>query len=157
MKTIILLAVALLWQTNTLKPNDLEQMTGKHWTGTLTYLDYSTGKLTTIETELTVTTKRPGVYAWATDYPKEPGHNSTDEIVISADGKVLDGETVKERAQTNDELKIVTVKSGNDNNKGARFRYTYLIGKKTFSRKKEVCYDGQATWFMRNELKLAAQ
>lgn len=157
MKTTLLLLIALLWQTATLKPTDLDSLAGKHWIGTLTYLDYGTGKLTPIETELVVTIKGPGAYDWTTSYPKEPGHNSTDVVLISADGKLLDGETVKERVQSTDGLKIITEKTGTDNNKAARFRYTYLIAQSTFFRKKEVCYEGQTNWFMRNELKLAAK
>jgi len=140
-----------------LRPDELDVLTGKHWTGTLTYLDYGSGELTTIPTELTVKNKGQGVYEWGTAYPKEPGHNSTDELTISSDGKVLDGENVTERMLTGNFLKIVTEKTGTDNHKAARFGFTYLIGKNAFSRKKEVRYDVQENWFMRNELKLAAK
>lgn len=157
MKVTLLLTMALLWQGKILKTDDLASLTGKNWVGRLVYLDYGTNKLTPIETELTVKVKSPGVYEWWTAYPKETSHNSTDEIVISADGKLLDGEAVKERSFTGATLKIVTEKTGTDNNKAARFRFTYLIGKNTFSRKKEVRYDGEIAWFTRNELKLEAK
>jgi hypothetical protein len=147
----------MLWQTTTLKTTDLDGLAGKHWMGTLTYLDYGTNQLTPIPTELFVKIKSPGVYQWMTSYPKETDHNSNDELVISPDGKLLDGETVKERIASNGILKIITETTGKDNNKPAHYRLTYLIGKDSFSRKKEVCYDGQSNWFIRNELKLATK
>ncbi|MGZ3754427.1 MAG: hypothetical protein ACXVAY_00500 [Mucilaginibacter sp.] len=160
---ILLLAAALtaffVQTTNKLNLNDLDGLTNKKWTGTLTYLDYGTGKLTPIAAQISVkkSPKGAGVYTWSTEYPNEPGHGSVDEVVISNDGSVLDGETVKERAVMPDgSLKITTVKTGNDNNKKATFVFTYLIGKTKFTRKKEVCYDGQTNYFMRNELSVTS-
>jgi hypothetical protein len=52
----------------------------------------------------------------------------------------------------NDILKIVTQKEGMDNDKKAIFRHTYLIGKTSFSIKKEVKYDEPgAEFFPRNQ------
>ncbi|MGY3211880.1 hypothetical protein [Mucilaginibacter sp. HD30] len=149
--------IAVVETEGVMNPRDLESLSGKAWSGTLTYLDYGTNKLTPIPTELTVATKRLGVYEWITAYPKEKSHNSIDTIKITNGGNVLDDEAVKERSFANGSLKIVTEKTGSDNNKPARFRYTYLISPKTFSQKKEVCYQGQAAWFVRNELKLEAK
>jgi len=163
MKTLLfafVFCVSLFQTTAKLKQDDLNGLIGKTWAGTLTYLDYGTNKLVPIPTELTVTNspKGPGVYNWLTAYPKEPSHNSTDEITISSDGGTIDGETVKERElMANGTLKFVTVKQGTDNNKKATFRYTYLIGKTTFSRKKEVCFDATDTWFTRNSLAVSAK
>lgn len=158
MRTLLLtLCAGLLLQGPTLKLNDLDSLTGKKWIGTLTYLDYTTNKLELIPTELTVTAKGNGVYSWFTVYPKESSHNSTDDIIISADGKTFDGETVTGRAVEPDgALLFTTQKPGNDNNKPATFRYSYRIGKNTFSRKKEVSYTGDKAWFIRNELSLQA-
>ncbi len=157
MKTLLLIIALLAFQTAQLKLNDLDGLIGKKWTGNLTYLDYGTGRLEAIETELTVAIKSPGIYSWVTAYPKESSHNSTEEVVISADGHSIDGETVTERTVLpNGSLKFVTQKTGEDNNKKAKFRYTYLIGKKGFSRNKEVCYEGETTWFTRNTLSLTA-
>ncbi|MDN3584646.1 hypothetical protein [Mucilaginibacter flavus] len=144
----------------TVKQNELDSMIGKKWAGTLTYLDYTTNQLVPIMTELTVTasSKGPGIYNWATAYPQEPSHNSTDELVISADGKVFDGEAVKARTVLDDgTIRFTTQKEGNDNHKPAVFRLTYLLNARSFSRKKEVCFEGEKQWFTRNELVLKAK
>ena len=154
---LVILFTAMLLQTATLKQNDLDGLAGKHWAGTLTYLDYTSSRLTAIPTELTVKAIGNGAYEWHTAYPKEPSHNSTDTLVISADGKLLDGEAVTQRSLKNGMLKIVTLKTGEDNNKPADFRFTYLIGNRSFSRKKEVMYNGTTDWFTRNTLKLVVK
>ncbi len=149
--------ITLLQPTEKLKPTDLSGLTNKKWTGTLSYLDYGTEKLVQIKTELTVVAsiKEKGVYVWVTKYPLEPSHNSIDKIIISKDGSSIDGETVKNRAMLADgTLKFVTERVGSDNNKKALFRFTYLIGKNQFTRKKEVSYNDGKNWFTRNELSL---
>lgn len=158
MRTLLLtLWAGLLLQVPILKLNDLDSLTGKKWKGTLSYLDYTTNKLEVISTELTVTAKGNGVYSWFTAYPKESSHNSTDEIIISADGKTFDGETVTGRAiEADGAILFTTQKQDNDNNKPATLRYTYRVGKNSFSRKKKVFYKGDTTGFTRNELSLLA-
>lgn len=160
MKTIFLTLSVLLLTLQApvkFKTNDFNLLVGKKWTGMLTYLDYGNGKLQAIPTELSVTksTKGIGVYDFTTSYPKEASHNSTDEVVIAKDGTRVDSETLKERTQLKDgSLKFITEKSGIDNEKKAIFRFTYSISKDSYTRKKEVCYEGAKEWFMRNELSL---
>lgn len=162
MKTLLFtfcVLLALFQTTAMLKSNDLDRLTGKKWFGTLTYLDYSTNKIEPIETRLAVTRsdKGAGIYNFLTEYPKEASHNSTDEIVISRDGTQIDGETLKERILKKDgTLRFVTTKEGSDDNKKAFFRFTYVIGTSSYSRKKEVCYAGSTAWFTRNDLNLKA-
>ncbi len=140
-----------------LKSTDFSDLVSKNWVGTLSYLDYGTQDLVKIPTELIVLPSLTikGAYTWITKYPKEPSHNSKDTIIISKDGSDVDGEMVKSRSILADgTLKFLTEKPGNDNNKKAVFRFTYLIGKKQFIRKKEVRYLGENNWFTRNELNL---
>ncbi len=85
-------------------------------------------------------------------YPDEPKANSTETVAIGKDGKMFDGEAVIERTNLTDKtLKIVTEKSGPDNDKKALFRFTYLLSKTSFSIKKEVKYEGTTEFFVRNE------
>jgi hypothetical protein len=156
MKYLFILTMVLLgWpQTATMKINDLDRMCGKKWSGTLTYLDYGTHQLVPVKTELNVKVKSPGDYEWITSYPEEPSHNSTDDLVISPDGKTFDGEKVTARSEMNGSLLFSTEKDGNDDHKAARFRFSYVITATTFSRKKEVCYSGEQQWITRNELLL---
>ncbi len=155
-----LLGILFLQTTVKLNQTDFDSLINKQWSGTLTYLDYGTGKPVSILSELKVThsVKGAGIYTWATSYPQEPSHNSVDELVISKDGSVLDGENVRSREFLADgTLKIIAQTEGIDNNKKAIYRITYLLGKSFYKRTKEVCYVGENTYFTRNELSLAAK
>lgn len=141
-------------QTAKIKVSDLLILTGKQWSGTLSYLDYGTNKKISIPSNLTVTRSKNNKSSWIFDYryPKEPKADSAETVTVSKDGKILDGEAVVERTILPDKtLKIVTEKNGTDNNKNAVFRYTYMLNKSNFSIKKEVRYEGAAEFFGRNE------
>jgi hypothetical protein len=78
-------------------------------------------------------------------------YSSNNDVKLSADGRIFDGESVVERTKLpGGVLKIVTTKPGKDNNRDATFRHTYLIGKAAFSIKKEVRIDGTSEFFERN-------
>jgi hypothetical protein len=48
-------------------------------------------------------------------------------------------------------VRLVTVKQDKDNDKPALLRYTYSIGPRSFSIKKEVSYADSSEFFERNE------
>lgn len=138
----------------TIKGTDLQQLTGRQWVGTLTYLDYGRNKKVSIPVTLDVTrsTKDNLTWTFTMRYPDEPKANNPDEVAISKDGRTLDGETVVERMSLPAEtVKIVTEKSGTDNDKPALFRFTYTISLRSFSIRKEVRYEGTSEFFERNE------
>ncbi|MEP6923796.1 MAG: hypothetical protein ABI954_04980 [Pyrinomonadaceae bacterium] len=136
------------------KTKDLQRLTGAQWIGTLSYLDYGTNKKVSIPSKLTVTQSAEDKLSWVFEYqyPDEPKANSKEKITISRDGKTIDGETVVGRTNlAGDMLKIVTEKTGMDNDKKALFRLTYLSSETDFSIKKEVKYEDATEFFMRNE------
>ncbi len=140
-------------QTARIDASDLARLTGAEWKGNLTYRDYSSGKKTSIASNLTV---RSGADAlsWEFDfkYPDEPKANKKSTATLSPDGRTYDGETVIEKTKLNGGiLKIVTTQPGTDNDKKAFFRYTYLIASSSFSIKKEVRYENTNEYFERNE------
>lgn len=141
-------------KTAKVKAKDLQQLTGKQWSGNLTYLDYGKNEKVSIPSNITVTRSAGNNSSWIFDYqyPDEPKADNKKTISISKDGKTIDGETVIERTSLADgTLKIVTEKSGTDNDKKATFRFTYLINKTNFSIKKEVKPDDAKEFFERNE------
>ncbi len=142
-------------QSVKIKEKDLDRLSGAGWAGDLAYLDYSSGKKVSISCNLTVSKAAGKNNAWlfSYEYPKEPGANETETVLLSDGGKKLDSETVIQRYTLPDKtLKIVTQKEGSDNDKKALFRFTYLISEKTFSIKKEVrYYEDKAAFFERNE------
>ncbi|MGB8507306.1 MAG: hypothetical protein WCD76_02785 [Pyrinomonadaceae bacterium] len=135
------------------KIEDLRPLTGAQWTGTLTYLDYGKNKKVSIPSNLIVTPSAVDKRSWNFEYqyPDEPKANHKESVVLSKDGRTIDGETVIERTRlAGNTTKLVTEKSGTDNDKQASFRFTYLIGAKSFSIRKEVRYEGTSEFFERN-------
>lgn len=160
-KTLILLFLifgisSLVFADAKIKTKDLQILTGAQWSGNLIYLDYGTNKQVSIPSNLTVTQSKEDKLSWIFEYkyPDEPKADSKDTVIISKDGSLFDGEKVIERTELgNQTLKIVTEKSGTDNDKNSLFRFTYLIGKNEFSIKKEVKNENTSDFFVRNEYK----
>lgn len=133
---------------------DLDLLTGTQWKGTLTYLDYRSKKKVSIPSNLTVTKSSVDQATWVFDYeyPDEPKANGKKSMVVSQDGSAVNDEKVTERVKVSeDTVKLVTEKPGDDNNRKALFRYTYLCSSRSFSIKKEVRYENESEWFERNE------
>lgn len=122
--------------------------------GSLSYLDYRTSKMVTIPSNLTVTQLAGDKLTWVFEYqyPDEPKANSRETVTISKDGRTINGETVVEKAKlAGNTLRIVTEKSGPDDNRSALFHFTYLLNANSLSIKKEVRYEGMMEFFGRNQ------
>jgi hypothetical protein len=133
-----------------LKPSDLKPLEGTKWIGTLTYLDYSSGKPTSIQSDVIVTAKGKRSWAFAFEYPREPKANNVEDYSLSNDGKTFGGETIISTSKKNGILTFITTKAGKDSDRPATIRHTFMIGKSRFSIKKEVKIDGEDDYFERN-------
>jgi hypothetical protein len=136
------------------RDGDLRQLTGAQWKGTLRYQDYRSDRKVTIPSNVTVAQSADDPRAWifTHQYPDEPNASRPDTVVISADGRSIDDARVVERRTLPDgTLRLVTRRTGKDNNRDAVFRYTYLIGASHVSIRKEVMPEGSAEYFERNE------
>lgn len=151
----ILIAATGNAQTNfkTLIKN-FEGITG-NWQGSLTYLDYSTGKPYTMPADMSFkrinNTNRFLLY---NIYPNEKSANSIDTITISTNGDYIGNEQVKSRRKlSNGDIEIIAEERGKDgnDNKDATFRHTYTIGKQTCKIRKDVLFDGAKEWINRHE------
>lgn len=135
-------------------PRDLKSLIGD-WKGTLTYLDYSSNTSYSMPAVLTILkTDKSKVFIVTNLYPNEPKANSTDTLTISKNGRMINEQTVKsKRKLDNGNTEIITEYSGVDGNdmKAALIRITYNIGKTTFTKTKEVKFDGQDDWIKRHE------
>lgn len=133
---------------------DFQGISGS-WKGSLTYLDYSSGKPYTMPAEIEI--KRIGKtnkFVFSNIYPNETNANSIDTVTISTDGKYIDKELVKSRRKlTNGNIEIITEELGKDgnDNKPATFRHTYTFGKTIYKNRKDVQFSGQAEWINRHE------
>ncbi len=144
------------YSDSTVSSKDFKRLVGC-WQGSLTYLDYSSNKPFSMPANIVVKEFKKGEpIVCAITYPKEPSANALDTIVISGNGRTLNDEAVKsKRTLGKDSLEIITELNGIDGNddKAAIIRHTYLIGKNTYSLKKEVQFAGQPAWVLRNEYK----
>lgn len=147
-----ILGSVLLKDAN-IKRDDLQILTGTQWSGTLTYLDYRSKKKVSIPSQLIVRPNGDDKWSWVFEYvfPDEPHANSRDILRLSEDGKTINGEVVLERiGLPDDTVKFVTEKKGEDNNRRASLRFTYLLNATSFSITKEVRYEDEAQFFERN-------
>ena len=123
--------------------------------GTLTYLDYSTGKPFSMPANCTLLAgdRASGDVIKVMEYPLEPKANGSDTFRISHNGTLLDGELVTVRKPLPDgSLQIVTEKEDADGNdhRTARIRHTYTISKNQFAIRKEVRFTGEEKWIERH-------
>jgi hypothetical protein len=157
MKFFIALFIPGFIFTTTVSVKDFKPAFGK-WEGSLTYLDYSSGKPYTMPANITVSANpqngRQLILAF--EYPNEPKANGNDTLIISGDGTMLNGAMVVSKQKSKGLLEIITERNGVDGNdrKKAVIRHIYSIGKKSFSNRKEVRFDGEDKWIMRNEYKM---
>lgn len=125
------------------------------WQGSLTYLDYSSGKPYTMPADVNVSqVANSKTFIFTNLYPNEPKANSADTVVISKKGKLLNKATVTSKRKLDDgNTEIVTEFLGTDgnDNKPAVIRHTYLIGKNTYTNAEHVQFVGQNEWIKRNE------
>ncbi|WP_379963673.1 hypothetical protein [Epilithonimonas sp. UC225_85] len=133
--------------------SDFQKISG-NWKGSLTYLDYSSGKPYTMPSDLEV--KRideTNKFSFSNIYPNERNANSTDTVSISSDGKYIDKEQVKSRRKlANGDIEIITEETGKDgnDNKPATIRHTYTFGKDIFKKRKDVQFVGDNQWINRH-------
>lgn len=138
----------------TISPKDFEILVGM-WQGSLTYLDYSSGKPYTMPADVEIKRiPKTNNFIFSNLYPKEPKANAADTVIISADGKNIDNQVIKSIKKLKDGgLEIITEEAGKDgnDNKSATFRHTYTLSKKVFVKKKEVQFVGETVWIKRHE------
>ena len=145
--------LSLVKKDNPIHSKDFKVLENINWTGTLTYLDYSSNKNHTIPASIIVSqdTKDKNTFYFKYSYPKEPQENSIYTMVVSKTGSYLNKEMVVERSKTNTEgIKIITQKNDNDDGIEKTFRYTYILSSSRFSIKKEERKTKDRLWTERN-------
>ncbi len=135
-------------------PDDLKIILGK-WTGSLTYIDYSSNKPYTMPADVEVKRgKNEKQLLLITTYPNEPNANSKDKIRISQNGQLLNKKAlISKEKLTNGEIQVTTEYLGKDNKKEALIRDIYLLGNNQFIIRKEVKFKNSQDWIKRNEYK----
>ena len=131
---------------------DLEIVKGE-WTGSLTYLDYSSNKPYSMPAELTVEEgKNQFQFILNYSYPNEPQANSKGKFEITEDGKRINkNDVISIERNEIDGLVVKTEHRGKDNNKKATIRNIYIISEDKFIISKEVKFEDLNEWLKRNE------
>lgn len=160
-KTAILLWLLIFFlvgysqDTSKISLKELQPALTGCWKGTITYLDYTSGKSFSMPAELKIEQQSsPDLFLFQNFYPEEPKANSIDSFYISADGKKWNDELVTTFKRTsNGDINLITEKMGKDGNddKAAILRYSYTLTKNTFTRRKDVQFVGTSNWLKRNE------
>ena len=124
-----------------------------NWKGSLTYLDYSSGKPFSMAANLIIRqTKDQSGYIRRFEYPKEPHANSSDTLYIT-NQQFGDGQIVSFQQRASGDFTLVTERQGQDGNdhKPARIRLTYHISPNKYQLVKDVLFEGSSTWIKRHE------
>lgn len=131
---------------------DLINLTGK-WEGTLTYLDYQTGKPYSMPANIEVSSISSNDFLYANIYPDEPKANSVDTLKVSTDGKVFDNNRISSVKRNKNNITIITEIKGKDGNdaKEALLKTTYFLQPNKFSIIKEVKFVNSNVWIKRHE------
>jgi hypothetical protein len=151
----ILIATTTNAQTNykTLL-KDFQKISG-NWKGSLTYHDYTSGKPYTMPADKHIERiNKTNKFVVSNIYPNETSANSIDTINISSDGKYINKELIKSRKKLpNGAIEIITEEPGTDgnDNKPATFRHTYIFGKTTYKKRKDIQFAGEKEWINRHE------
>ncbi len=137
-----------------LQKSDLSMLAGS-WKGSLTYLDYSSGKPYTMPANANISTlPNSNNLLMEMIYPNEPKANGKDTLLVNAGFTSFEGYTIVSRKSLSDgSVEIITKHNGQDgnDNKNAIIRKTYTIGKNIFSNRKDIQFEGATDWIKRSE------
>jgi hypothetical protein len=167
LKKQLLLAIVLIGttcnlsaqnKTTTFKISDLSGSLGK-WSGSLTYLDYTSGKPYTMPADIIISfAVNPEGYIMTYEYPNEPKANEVDTTYLK-DHNFGKEKVVQFNKKTSGEFTLVTAYEGTDgnDNKKAVLRHTYTLEGNSFSIKKDVQFKGTSKWIKRHEYLLTKE
>jgi hypothetical protein len=134
---------------------DFASLEGAPWAGTLTYIDYATGKATTIPSTLRVEPLGPGAWRWSIGYSDEPHADSTSTVrVVDDEAAVMYDDTrepVVHRSRDGATTEIITEFTGEDDSRPATIRRKYLFSAHEFSVRKLVRHADAPDFFKRHE------
>ena len=140
-------------QATSITQADLKRFVGD-WQGNLTYMDYTSNLPYTMPANIDIEQIEPNVLLFMYFYPGEPNSNIVDTLIVHDGGKMInDEEVISIRKLERGDTEIITEKSGVDgnDNKKARIRHTYTVGKNTLILNKDIKFVGQKKWINRHQ------
>lgn len=126
------------------------------WKGSLTYLDYKSGKPYTMPANIVVSINANVQNEIIVEYiyPNEPNANGKDTLKFKKNGTMLNNADVFSIKRLRDgTIQIITDERGEDgnDNRKAILRHTYSFNNTKFTNRKEVQFIGTDKWIQRNE------
>lgn len=138
----------------TVTEQDFARLAGTNWTGTLSYLDYSSKKMSSIPVGLDFKSPKGRTLKYMITFPNEPQYNSKEKIKLSRDGRRLDGNTVISKSTASDgSLTIVTQHEDKDDGEPAMIKMRYTINDDAFTIIKDVKPLTADAYFLRSKYK----
>lgn len=137
---------------------DLSGSLGK-WIGSLTYLDYTSGKPYTMPADISISfATNPAGYIMTYEYPNEPKANEVDTTYLK-DNYFGKEKVMQFNIKPSGDFILVTAYEGTDgnDNKKAVLRHTYTLEGNSFSIKKDVQFKGTSKWIKRHEYLLTKE
>jgi len=134
---------------NTIELADLEILNNTSWEGKLTYKDYQSGKLNTIDATTQIKIDGEKVI-YNVQYTYEPNKNNKSSVKIKKNGTYFGNEKVVSNTIENGTRTIVTSYQGKDNGKKATIFMTRQFNNTLYKETKEVQLKGSEERFVRN-------
>lgn len=126
-----------------------------HWTGSLTYLDYSSSNSYTMPADMDISyTSNKSGYIRSYTYPNEPKANSTDTTYTKESGKYFGREKVVSFVKNSSrDFTLITEVDDVDGNdkKEATIRHKYQLEGNSFIIRMDVKFKGTTNWINRHE------
>lgn len=146
----------IAFSQDSLSDEDLQYLQGS-WTGTLTYLDYTTNIPYSMPSDVEIVRiDSMRNYLFKRIYPDEPKANSYDTVAFSLDGAMINDEKiVSKKYLQNGTVEFITEINGIDGNdvKPALIRHNYTLGEEIFIISKDVKFKDQSDWINRHVYK----
>ena len=135
---------------DTLKLSDLEMMNNTSWKGKLSYKDYQSGEITSIDATMQAKIEGEKI-VYNVQYTYEPNKNNKSSVKIKKNGTYYGNENVVSNTFENGTRTFVTSYEGKDNGKKATMFITREFNETSYTETKEVLLKGAKERFVRNK------
>ena len=154
MKTTYI-AILMLLLANTINAQDALEITDfeilnhTNWKGQLTYKDYQSGKMTSIDATMQIKLEGERILT-SIQYTYEPNKNNNSSVKIKKKGTYFGNEKIISNTLKNGKRTFVTTYEGRDNNQKATMYITHEFDDSTYKVTKQVMYQNSNERFVRN-------
>ncbi|WP_324678019.1 DoxX family protein [Hymenobacter sp. GOD-10R] len=156
--TLVCAQAQRLTEPNAVTRADLQPLLQPGWQGTLTYRDYQNQQLVTLPTQLNVVGSTPQELTLNYTYLEPSGKTvkGIDHLRVQGAGSQLSWDGLVMQVQSKQQLpqrtlRLVLVGEEQDDNRPATIRRTVLLAERQYSVRKEVRFQGDTTFLLRNE------